>query len=62
MPIEKLFYEAKPFLYGLLSMYSMTKPDNSLMLYSGLTLAFCSAWVFFLRLNYRSREHARQKL
>lgn len=54
MHFEKMFYEARPFLYGSIAMYSLANNDNRLMLICGLVLAFCSASVFYMRLNYRT--------
>ncbi|MGZ3692431.1 MAG: hypothetical protein ACXVAX_13065 [Pseudobdellovibrio sp.] len=53
--IEQMFYEARPFLYGVIGLYSIAHYDNKTLVVCGLTLLFCSTIVFNMRLNYRDQ-------
>lgn len=53
--LEQMFYEARPFIYGLLGLYALSNYENRTMVVSGLTLLFCSTIVFNMRLNYRDQ-------
>ncbi len=53
--LEQMFYEARPFVYGLLGLFALSHYDNRTMVVSGLTLLFCSTIVFNMRLNYRDQ-------
>ena len=52
---EKMFYESRPFLYAVIGLYSVAHYDNKTLVVSGLTLLFCSAMVFNMRLSYREQ-------
>lgn len=53
--LEQMFYEARPFVYALIGLYALSQYENRTMAISGLTLLFCSAIVFNMRLNYREQ-------
>ncbi len=53
--LEQMYYEARPFVYGLLGLFALAHYDNRTMVVSGLTLLFCSTIVFNMRLNYRDQ-------
>jgi hypothetical protein len=52
---EKMFYESRPFLYAFIGLYAVAHYDNKTLVVSGLTLLFCSAMVFNMRLTYREQ-------
>jgi hypothetical protein len=51
--MEEFFYEARPYIYGIIALACFTRYDNAILFISGLILGFCSASVFHLRNNYR---------
>lgn len=54
--MEKLMYEARPYVYGALSFYALFLSHNStLMIVSGLALACCCAKVASLRIGHRAQ-------
>lgn len=59
--LEKMFYEARPFLYALIATYALSHHENTTFFYSGLILAFCSVIVAGLRVHHRSVALARIK-
>lgn len=53
--IENMLYEARPFVYGLIGVYSILHYSNKTLVVCGMVLLTCSALVVHMRLNYRER-------
>ena len=53
--IENMFYEARPFIYGLIGFYSILHYNNRTLVVCGIVLLSCSSLVLHMRLNYRER-------
>lgn len=53
--IENMIYEARPFIYGLIGLYSVVHFDNKTMVVCGVVLLGCSTLVLNMRLSYRDR-------
>lgn len=61
--IEKMLYEARPFVYGLIGLYALVHIENKTLVTCGIVLLGCSVLVVNMRLNYRNRmEQARVHL
>lgn len=51
--IEKIFYETRPFFYGLIGVYALAHYSNRILLVCGLTLLYCCTFVMNKRFAYR---------
>lgn len=52
---ENMLYEARPFIYGLIGIYSLAHVGNKISVVCGIVLLGCSAIVLSMRVNYRER-------
>ncbi len=55
MILEKMFYEARPFLYALIGLYAVIQYQNKILFICGSVLLTCSYVVIDLRLSYRRK-------
>lgn len=53
--IENMLYEARPFIYGLIGVYSLLHFGNKTLVVCGVVLLGCSMLVLSMRVNYRER-------
>lgn len=53
--IENMLYEARPFIYGLIGIYSFFNFGNKILVVCGIVLLGCSTLVLSMRVNYRDR-------
>ncbi len=53
--LEKMFYEARPFLYAFIGFYAVAHYENKMLLMWGAVLLGCSYVVFDLRITYRMK-------
>lgn len=53
--LEKIFYETRPFFYGLIGVYALVHYNNKIALVCGLTLLYCFSFVINRRLVYRNK-------
>ena len=51
--LEQMFYDARPYFYALFGVFALMHNDNRISLVCGLTLLFCSGFVFNRRISYR---------
>lgn len=60
--IENVAYEVRPYVYGLIGVFSAINYHNKLLLLCGIILVSCSALVIKMRLDYRSNLIAMKAL
>ena len=53
--IENMLYEARPFIYGLIGVYSLFHFGNKTLVVCGIVLLGCSTLVLSMRVSYRER-------
>ena len=53
--IENMLYEARPFIYGLIGIYSLAHFGNKTLVVCGIVLLSCSTIVLSMRVSYRER-------
>lgn len=53
--VENMLYEARPFIYGLIGIYSVFHFGNKTLVVCGIVLLGCSTLVLSMRVNYRER-------
>lgn len=53
--LEKVFYETRPFFYGLIGLYALAHYSNKIALVCGFTLLYCCSFVMNRRFVYRNK-------
>lgn len=55
--MENLYYESKPYLFGIIAMYALISSKNSLLMnLSGTLFLVSSCCIFHLRQEYRKKN------